>query len=422
MKSPLHFSFPVLTVSFLSLSLLVGCTRQPEPKPEPEAVAPSTSPSGPAKAPSNKSLPAPTPETPAKPTVEKPILVTAADLVKAFNSDRATAAQRYQGKTIYVEGIVSVTELPEEGIGGSVTLEGLPPEEIEPGKVKDVLCNLRYGSQASRVQESQPVKVQGVCEGVNFQQAVTLSNASLVEIRRIPADVVKQKEEAEKALALLKGLGVGYTDAAGGFWEIYLRPEHVAANGQLRPEVLAALLKIPRLRGISVELAPLTDAGLEGLKEFTKLAKLSLEGTQITDAGLAQLKALTRLRSLDLASTQITNAALDQLQGLKYLDSLGLASTQINDAGLAQLKLLPRLRSLYLTDTAVSDVGLEQLTALPALTELGLAKTKITDAGLTYLMGLKNLKLLSVSKKGVTMAAVNQLKEALPNLEVKFID
>jgi hypothetical protein len=406
----------------LSLSLVAGCTKQPDPKPEPEPDAASEPRPGPAK-PAGKKTTAPSPqETAAKPAPEKPILVTAADLVKAFNTDRAAATQRYNGKTIYVEGVVSLIEPPDEGIGGSLTLEGLPPEEIEPGKVKDVFCNLRYGNQAARVQESQPVKVQGVCNGVNFQQAVALSNASVVEFRRIPVEVAKKKEEAEKALAQLKGLGVGYTDAPGGFWEIYLRPEHVAANGQLRPDVLAALLKIPRLRGVSVELTPLTDAGLEGLKEFTKLEKLSLEGTHVTDAGLVHLKALTRLRSLDLAGTMVTNAALDQLQGLKYLDTLGLAGTQVNDAGLAQLKLYPRLRSLYLTDTAVSDAGLEHLASLPVLTELNLAKTKITDAGLRHLIGLKNLKLLTVSKKGVTMGAVNQIKEVLPELAVKFVD
>jgi hypothetical protein len=405
----------------LSLSFVAGCTRQPDPKPEPEAAAPEPTP-GTVKAPGKKATAPATPEA-AKPAPEKPLLVTAADLVKAFNADRAAAAQRYRGKTLYVEGVVSVIEQPDEGIGGALTLEGLPPEEIEPGKVKEVFCNLRYGQRdTGRVREDQPVQIKGVCTGVGFQQAVELANATVEIVRRIPEDVMKKKDEAEKALALLKGLGVGYTDSAGGFWEIYLRPEHVAANGRLRPDVLAALLKIPRLRGISVELTSLNDAGLEGLKEFTRLEKLSLEGTQVTDAGLVHLKALTRLRSLELAGTVVTTAALDQLQGLKYLDTLGLAGTQVNDAGLAQLKLFPRLRALYLTDTAVSDAGLGHLAGLPALAELNLAKTKITDAGLKYLGGLKQLKLLTVSKKGVTMAAVNQLKEAMPALEVKFID
>jgi hypothetical protein len=350
-------------------------------------------------------------------------VVSAVDLVKAFNTDRAAADKRYKGKTIVVEGVVSLVEPPDEGIGGTLTLEGLPPEAIEPGKVKEVLLHLRYGVRdTSRVQEDQPVKVQGDCTGVGFQQAVELSSVTVVAIRTIPEDVRKKKEEAGKALALLKGLGVGYTDSPGGFWEIYLRPEHLAANGQLRPEVLAALLQIPRLRGVSVELMPLTDAGLEGLQPFTKLEKLSLEGTRVTDAGMVHLKALTRLRWLELAGTGVTNAALGSLQGLRYLDTLGLAGTQVNDAGLAQLKLFPKLRALYLTDTAVSDAGLEQLAGLPLLAEIGLAKTKITDAGLKHLSELKNLKLLTVSRKGVTMAGVNQLKEALPELEVKFVD
>jgi hypothetical protein len=422
MNSPAANSLRVVAVSLLSLSLVSGCTKQPDPKPAPEDASTSAPQPGPAKAPGKKTTTASTQETPAQPAVEKPILVTAVDLVKAFNTDRAAAVQRYNGKTIFVEGVVSLVEPPDEGIGGTVTLEGVPPEDIEPGKVKEILCNLRYGNTATRVQESQPVKVQGVCNGVNFQHAVELANVTFVAIQRIPADVVKKKEEAEKALALLKGIGAGYTESPGGYWEIYLRPEHVAANGQLKPEVIAALLKIPRLRGVSVELTPLTDVGLEGLKQFTKLEKLSLEGTQVTDAGLVHVKALTRLRFLDLAGTAVTNAALDQLIGLKYLDSLGLAGTQVSDAGLTPLKLFPRLRSLYLTDTAVSDAGLEHLASLPALTELGLAKTKITDAGLKNLIGLKNLKVLAVPKKGVTMSAVNQIKEALPELEVKFVD
>jgi hypothetical protein len=405
----------------LSVSVLLGCTKQPDPKQQTEDDPAAATQSGPAKTPTKQTATPGKQETPAPPA-EKPILVTAVELVKAFNDDRAAAAQRYQGKTIFVTGVVALIDPPDEGIGGTVTLEGVPPEEIEPRKVKEVLCNLRYGSDTERLQEDQPIKVQGLCTGVGFRQAVELANAKVVERHRLPEDVVKKKQEAEKALALLKGLGVGYVEAPGNYWEIYLRPEHLAATGQLRPEVVAALLKIPRLRGVSVELAPLTDDGLEGLNPFTRLEKLSLEGTRVTDAGLVHLKALARLRSLDLAGTGVTNDALSQLQVLRYLESLGLAGTQVNDAGLAQLKSFPRLRSLYLTDTALGDSGLEQLAGLPLLAELGLAKTKITDAGLKLLSGLKNLKLLTVSRKGVTMAGVGQLKEMLPGLEVKYTD
>lgn len=422
MKTPLATLPRVVGVTFLTVSVLAGCTKQPDPKPQPEDEPPATTQPGQAKTPVKKASTLGAQATPEQPPVEKPILVSAVELVKAFNADRAAAALRYQGKTIFVTGVVALIDPPDEGIGGSVTLEGVPPEEIEPGKVKEILCNLRYGSDAERLQEDQPIKVQGVCTGVGFRQAVELANAKVVERHRIPEDVLKKKQEAEKALALLKGLGVGYSEAPGGYWEIFLRPEHLTAEGQLRPEVVAALLKIPRLRGVSVELAPLTDAGLEGLKPFTRLEKLGLEGTRVTDAGLVHLKALARLRTLDLAGTGVTNDGLGLLTGLRYLESLSLAGTQVNDAGLATLKSFPRLRSLYLTDTAVSDAGLEHLAGLPLLAELGLAKTKITDAGLKALGGLKNLKLLTVSRKGITTAAVEQLKETVPGLEVKYAD
>jgi hypothetical protein len=409
-------------VTVLTVSVLAGCTKQPDPRPQSEDEPAAATQPGPAKTAVKKTSTPGAPETPAQPPAEKPILVSAVELVKAFNDDRAAAAKRYQGKTIFVNGVVALIDPPDEGIGGTVTLEGVPPEEIEPGKVKEVLCNLRYGSQTDRLQEDQPIKVQGVCAGVSFRQVVELTNATVVERHRIPEDVLKKKQEAEKALALLKGLGVGYSEAPGGYWEIFLRPEHLTAGGQLRPEVVAALLKIPRLRGVSVESAPLTDAGLEGLKPFTRLEKLGLEGTRVTDAGLVHLKALARLRSLDLAGTAVTNDAPGLLTGLRYLESLGLAGTQVNDAGLAQMKSFPRLRSLYLTDTAVSDAGLEDLAGLPLLAELGLAKTKITDAGLKGLGGVKSLKLLTLSRKGLTPAAVEQLKETVPGLEVKYAD
>jgi hypothetical protein len=60
------------------------------------------------------------------------------------------------------------------------------------------------------------------------------------------------------------------------------------------------------------------------------------------------------------------------------------------------------------------------LEGLPVLEVLLLTDTQITDAGLRHLKGLYHLRLLRLVNTKVTEDGVDDLKKALPDLEVEY--
>ena len=71
---------------------------------------------------------------------------------------------------------------------------------------------------------------------------------------------------------------------------------------------LVRLQALPNLTGLSLEGIPMTDAGMEVLKDlkaWPNLTILNLSHTQISDAGLKRLRGLTGLRELDLSGTKV---------------------------------------------------------------------------------------------------------------------
>ncbi len=66
----------------------------------------------------------------------------------------------------------------------------------------------------------------------------------------------------------------------------------------------------------------------------------------------------------------------------------------------------------------ITDAGLVRLNGLTELTSLGLSDTQVTDAGLVHLKGLTKLSSIFLHGTRVTDAGKNELRKALPNLEI----
>ena len=165
--------------------------------------------------------------------------------------------------------------------------------------------------------------------------------------------------------------------------------------------------------------APITDAGLERIAEFTSLQGLSLHGTKITDGGLEYLRRLPELEGLNLQGTSVTDTGLEHLQVLTGLKELSLEGTKVTDAGIVRLRKLPKLELLILDGTEVTDDGLQAIKGLPSLQFLSLANTVITDAGLEHLKGLSNLETLTlVDTNVVTPDGIETLRKSLPNCKM----
>lgn len=120
--------------------------------------------------------------------------------------------------------------------------------------------------------------------------------------------------------------------------------------------------------GVSMRKA-LNDAEFAKLSPvIAKMVSIDLSATSVTDASIALLSPAENLRMVRLSETQITDASLDTLSKIKSLESVNLYGTKVTDAGVKKFTSLPNLKRLYLWQTAVSAGAIEELKkALPEL-------------------------------------------------------
>lgn len=197
------------------------------------------------------------------------------------------------------------------------------------------------------------------------------------------------------------------------------------------------------VRELNLSGSPVTDAGLDELKDFQEFSSLdlsttkvtdaglariavhphlrwlALEDTSITDAGLKHLSALSNLEQLDLQNTGVTDGGFRHLEGMSKLQNLNLRGTGVGDAGLKHLALLPRLEDINLRATRVTDAGLREVRAMPAIRKLDLRETEISDAGLVELKSLTKVREIYLWDTNVTEAGVKGLEAALPDCMIR---
>ncbi|MFK7850471.1 MAG: c-type cytochrome domain-containing protein [Akkermansiaceae bacterium] len=113
----------------------------------------------------------------------------------------------------------------------------------------------------------------------------------------------------------------------------------------------------------------LTDEEFTKLKPvISKLVTVDLSSSSITDASVALLADAENLRMVRLSETGISDTAIDTLVQLQNLESVNLYGTAVTDEGVKKLSMLPNLKMLYLWQTEVSQEVIEELKkALPEL-------------------------------------------------------
>lgn len=210
-------------------------------------------------------------------------------------------------------------------------------------------------------------------------------------------------------------------------WIVRLDNRLITVDGQLDPELLAALqavaapclldlggtriaipgltqlASVPQLVGLDLEFCPLIDdAAVVGLLPLSGLRVLVLAGTSISGDGLRGLSQLPALAALDLeVCDAVTDAACEALGAVPTLRALSLKKTgferdRIADSGLLHLARLQHLEQLNLYGNGVTDAGLLHLQALTRLESLNLSLLPITDAGLAHLAPLRALRRLDL--------------------------
>jgi WD40 repeat protein len=153
---------------------------------------------------------------------------------------------------------------------------------------------------------------------------------------------------------------------------------------------------------------------------YKRLTALTIEPRfRITDLGVRELMALTNLRELNLSGQPITDAALEYIGKLPELRKLWLANTEVTNAAGPLLGAMGQLETLGLNDTQVGDEIIADLELLKSLTELDLSRTRLTDLGLEGMGAFQSLRKLNIEKTKTSAAAVEKLRQALPQCEIK---
>jgi len=99
-----------------------------------------------------------------------------------------------------------------------------------------------------------------------------------------------------------------------------------------------------------------------------RMVTMDLSATSVTDKSIALLATAENLRMIRLSETEIGDVSMDTLAGLKNLESVNLFGTKVTDEGVKKLAALPKLKRLYLWQTAVTPAAIEELKkALPEL-------------------------------------------------------
>jgi F-box/leucine-rich repeat protein 14 len=233
-------------------------------------------------------------------------------------------------------------------------------------------------------------------------------------------------------------IGLEHISRLRNLEELNISGSGVTDNG------MAHLAKLTNLKSLFLFECPVTRKGLAALAGLTSLQRLSMYNPKITLSDMVCLNATPSLTALKVSQIGRDSLPLN-IAGLTRLEDLSLTLSRpsgFRDEDLAGLANLTRLKNLQLCsfDSLIGDRGIQHLSGLTSLEFLNVGGCHITDGGLKcvanlrnlwhlrvtgnftdiglrYLEPLKRLAILSVtSENACSSAAINRLREKLPNL------
>jgi hypothetical protein len=99
---------------------------------------------------------------------------------------------------------------------------------------------------------------------------------------------------------------------------------------------------------------------------------------------------------------------------------LRLSQQPVSDSDIKKLSALKNITRLNLEKTAITDLALNDIKNLPNLEQINLYGTNITDNGLLELANCAHLKVVFLWQTKTTAKGIEQLKRALPNVQVEL--
>lgn len=177
---------------------------------------------------------------------------------------------------------------------------------------------------------------------------------------------------------------------------------------------------------VSLDVGSTIFLGGHGFKYLTGLENLRSINLShcknLTNDALLYVKELKNLTSLNLAFSggdRISSEGFKYLEELTHLEYLSLSMTRFGDGDCQALQKMTNLKELNLTGCEITDKGLEIVGEMKSLERLSINTPNLTDDGLQKLKNLTNLKTLWIKSGMFSKEAIDALKVALPNLEIK---
>lgn len=217
---------------------------------------------------------------------------------------------------------------------------------------------------------------------------------------------------------------------------------------QLTPEGFAAIGRMPVLESIHLDntgglndttfdlicnartlkrlymnyVGGITDNGMRSLSKLEILEELYLNECPVTCEALIHVakSGLKNLKKLSVHRCPITLAGAKAINLCKSLEYLNVGGIGMDDKGLVILTQgLTNLKILHLNECKnVTGSGFTAIKNASNLEILTLVSTSVVDQALPLLKGHKNLKKLDLSNTKVSAAAVQALKNSLPDCEI----
>lgn len=183
---------------------------------------------------------------------------------------------------------------------------------------------------------------------------------------------------------------------------------------EICPELMTALLHLPKLDFLNVSKTRYTKAILRQISTMKNLRSLNLCRSNLSDDDCQIVSQMSGLQQLRIGfNPQITDKGISSLKSLKNLEVLDLNNTGVTDRGLSALKSLTKLKDLQLFQTHISDDGVKTIARLP-LKRLFLTDTYIGIRSIQYLSKMSTLRYLEINQNPRVPLQLQQLvKEQL---------
>jgi len=320
-----------------------------------------------------------------------------------------------------------------------------PPEKNSAEKFLRWVFVQRGAATLSVGSAGQTVEVQRATDIPNtpfIVKAVKLDDAKLTDADFAMLGDAPTIESLSLKAAPLSAAAADHLTKLTSLWSLDL------SGGSLAPGAAAKLGAVKTLRDLNLHKTNVTDADLVALDGLSKLENLYLTDTGVTDAAFKSISAHAELRTLALNGTKVTANGVEGLKDAlpkikitwdppdidreiaRKLLAAGAALTLTLDGAnnaiaVAKAADLPEPRfhikgASFANVPAIDDSALADVRQLTQLQTLNLEGTSITAVGLDRLSTVASLKTIDLGSLQVADGAVEALKAALPNAEIRW--